>query len=259
MCIVFKNGRQCPRQGIPYCKKHKKTEPKFNDICILNEEEEAEGWFGSTPDMQTSPPPLTTFNGMVECLKDEYRKENKALHDEKIRRTKENLENACKQLDHYEASGHGGMQPIMTKYLDRWVKGWRSNAHIHPVNLPYKDYSKKPNLMLTDVNFYNQMMYAITTLTIREELAREELEKLKASMGKPERLFKAEYVEACENIAKLKVKLKQTNIELDKLRKVKKERKHIKKLEQQLFDAEVRLVAEQADNLDAPPPAYSAT
>lgn len=243
MCIAFKNGRQCPRYGTPYCKKHKKTEPAFNDFCIVEEEEEA--------------PSLSTFTGTVECLKEEYKTQDNQEHDIKISNVKANLEHACTQLDFYEANGHGKIQPIMTKYLDRWVKGWRNNSHIHPVNLPYREYSKKPNLMITDVNFYNQMLYAITTLTVREELARDELAKLKATMNTPaERSFKQEYVEACENIAKLKIKLKQTNIELDNLRRVKKERKHIKKLEKQLMDAEVKLIAEQADNL-LPPPAYS--
>jgi hypothetical protein len=198
---------------------------------------------------------MPTFKEMVEYMKSRCQSDKK-WHNEQFEATTHNLNAACNHLDQYEKVGHKCVQPIASRYLDKWADGWRNNTHIYPINLPYKEYSKKPTLILTDVGFYNQMLFAIATLTAREELKDEELEELKSSGSKQEKSFKKEYVAMCEANAKLKEKLKKANIELDELRKVKKERKYIKKLEQQLFDAEVRLLSKQADDL-ALPPAYS--
>jgi len=224
-------GVKCKNAKHPFCIYHMPKDivsKKCDDVPKQLDELNIE----CTPDL------FRDFRGLVEFQRTEIRAEQKE-HDELINTSVRNIETTALNIKCFKQSKDRGM--ILGEYISRNITNILiANSHINDDS----------ELVLIDHDFLKQLTLSMSILMARD----------KENKTNSPKSFKSEYVQATERIGELKKMLKQKNIELDELRRVKKERKEIKKLRKELDNVQMELLSKNVDEMEdanVEPPAYS--
>lgn len=239
MCQGFTlKGVKCKNAKHPFCIYHmpKDIVQKCDDVPKQLDELNIE----CTPNL------FRDFRGLVEFQCTEICAEQKE-HDQLIDTTVRNIEATALNTEYFKKSKDRGM--ILGEYISRNITNIViANSHINDDS----------ELLLIDHDFLKQLTLSMSILMARDKLGSHET--IQPNKTNSPKNFKSEYIEATERIGKLKKMLKQKNIELDELRRVKKERKQIKKLRKELDDVQLELLNKNIGDMEdanIKPPAYS--
>jgi len=181
---------------------------------------------------------MFNFKELVEFQQSEVHKEQKE-HNALIDATVRNIETTALNTEYFKQSKDRGM--VLGEYISR---------NITNIVIGNSLTNDDRELVLIDHDFIKQLTLSMSILIARD----------KENKTNSPKSFKREFVQATERIGELKKLLKQKNIELDELRRVKKERKEIKKLRKELDNVQMELLSKNINEMEdanVEPPAYS--
>jgi hypothetical protein len=254
MCIqLTKKGNLCKNKGMPYCKLHINMNarqpppaPEVWDYPVSDDEEEEEIVITD---------PVSDDEEEEEIVITEPH----SYFDDFIAHHYKKIENG--DTDHHSkvlglvgdniATGFASLavsdHPEIKKQTLAYVMKRRENIKI----INAKPYDENPDLVCTDWGYLQQLIHSVGILKARD------LYNTKM-LSNAEKSYKNEWIQATQKVGELKKQIKQKNLEIDGLRRVKKERKKIKALEQQLDETQHALLEKQLEDMvECSPPSYS--